>query len=67
MTRDQLEALIITADSRHGRASQQRRVNGIEAYLLINGPYLTRRQAAQRLGVSEPTITRYRRILREAS
>lgn len=35
-------------------------LSSVDDYLLINGPYLTAREAARRLGVSMRTICRYR-------
>lgn len=37
-----------------------------EDYLFIGGPRMTDKAAAERLGVSERTVQRYRRELREA-
>lgn len=45
--------------------SEQRR-GRIEDYQFIGGPKISRRQAAERLGVSIRTIDRYNRELREA-
>ena len=67
MTREQLEAAFVTADASKGRASQMRRVYGIEDYLFIRGDQMSARQAALRLGVAQRTITRWRKALREAS
>jgi hypothetical protein len=50
----------------NGRACQFRRVYGIEDYLFIGGDRMSARQAAARLGVTPRTITRYRKVLREA-
>jgi predicted DNA-binding transcriptional regulator YafY len=67
MTREQIEAAVLTSPHPHGRRSQLRRVYGIEDYLNVNGPYLSARQAAHRLGRSPRTITRYRAALRQAA
>jgi hypothetical protein len=67
MTRERLEAALITSPHPNGRSCQRRRVNGIQEYLRINGPYLPAAQAAARLGVTRRTIERYRAALRKAS
>ena len=67
MTREQLEAALITADTLKGRNSQMRRVYGIEDYLFIGGDRMRARQAALRLGVAPRTIARWRKALREVS
>jgi predicted DNA-binding transcriptional regulator YafY len=46
---------------------RERRAGRIEDYLFIGGDKLFNRQAAERLGVTMRTITRYRRALREMS
>lgn len=78
MTREQIEAAILTAPTAKGRCAQMRRLHGIEDYLFIGGdapaPETWRtgfydgtpaRVLAARLGRSERTIRRYRRKLRE--
>lgn len=52
------------------RAQQEAMLGRIEDYLLINGDRLSAAKAAERLGVTERTVVRYRaalRALREAS
>lgn len=67
MTRDQIARAVLTSPTPRGRACQYRRLYGIEDYLFIGGDRLSARQAAQRLGRSERTVTRYRAALRNAS
>jgi hypothetical protein len=67
MTREQLEAAICTSPYAKGRIRQLQRVGGIEDYLFIGGDRMSARCAALRLGVSQRTVTRYRKALREAS
>ena len=67
MTREQLEAIVVTSPS-CGRGMQRRRLCGIEDYLFIGGPQQhSNAQAAARLGVSKRTVERWRALLREAS
>lgn len=47
--------------------SHERRVSGIEDYLFIGGDGLSARAAAERLGVSERTVTRWRAALRSVT
>ena len=67
MTRDQLERIILTSPTAHGRYSQMRRVYGIEDYLHIGGGQLSAGQVAYRLGVTKRTVERWRAALREAT
>ena len=67
MTREQLEATFITAGTAKGRASQMRRIYGMEDYLFIGGDQMSARQVALRLGVATRTVTRWRKALREVS
>jgi hypothetical protein len=67
MTREQLEAAVVTSPAPNGRARQRQRVNGIEDYLFIGGDQMSARQAGLRLGVTRRTVVRYRKVLREAS
>ena len=67
MTREQLEAAFITSPHLKGRASQMRRIYGIEDYLFIGGDQMSARQVALRLGVATRTVTRWRKALREVS
>lgn len=61
MTRAQL---IEAARSPQGAASIRRRLDGIEDYLFIRGDRLSAAQAAERLGVTQRTIVRWRALLR---
>jgi hypothetical protein len=61
-----LARAVVTSPFPNGRACQFRRVYGIEDYLFIGGDRMSARQAAARLGVTPRTITRYRKVLREA-
>jgi hypothetical protein len=58
MSREQLEAAL--------PGTRSHRLDGIEDYLWIGGDRLSALQAAQRLGVTERTICRYRSVLRAA-
>lgn len=60
-----LEAAIVRSAVPKGRSSQLRRLCGIEDYLAIGGSQMTARQVADRLGVTERTVCRYRAVLRE--
>ena len=60
-----LEAVLVTSAIPKGRSSQLRRVCGIEEYLFIGGSRMTVPAAAERLGVTEGTISRYRAVLRD--
>lgn len=62
--REELEAALMRATTQQGRASQIRRVNGIEDYLFIGGDQTSARRAAERLGRSTRTVQRYRAALR---
>lgn len=63
MTAD-LETLLVRSDSHRGRSSQLRRVYGIGEYLFIGADRMPVPVAAQRLGVTERTVYRYREVLR---
>jgi predicted DNA-binding transcriptional regulator YafY len=67
VTRDQLEAAVLTSPTLRGRCSQYKRVHGIEDYLHVRGDLMSARQAALRLGVSQRTVTRWRAVLREVT
>lgn len=67
MSREELEAAFVRSLTLRGRASQRRRVNGIEDYLFIGGDRMSLAQAARRLGVCQRTVSRYRTALREAT
>ncbi len=58
MSREQLETALPGA--------RQHRLDGIEDYLWTGGSRLSAAAAAERLGVTERTICRYRRVLRAA-
>jgi len=58
MSREQLEAAL--------PGTRRHRLDGIEDYLWIGGDRLSARRAAERLGVTERTICRYRSVLRAA-
>jgi predicted DNA-binding transcriptional regulator YafY len=45
---------------------QRRMLDGIEDYLFVGGDRMSARGAADRLGVNERTICRYRAVLRTA-
>lgn len=62
--REALEAALIRSDWPRGRASQLRRINGIEDYLFIRGDRMSARAAAERLGVTRRTVQRYRAVIR---
>lgn len=47
------------------RAQRERMEGRIEDYQFIGGDRMSAARAAERLGVTERTITRYRRALRE--
>lgn len=67
MTREQLEAVLLTSPTYPGRISQIQLVNGIEDYLFIGGGTMSAAEAARRLGVAPRTVTRWRRKLREVT
>ena len=60
-----LEAVLVTSAVPKGRSSQLRRVYGIEDYLFIGGDRMPASVVAERLGVTERTIYRYRTVLRD--
>lgn len=64
MTREQLEALAPWPALPNGRGAHRAMLGRVEKYLEINGPYLSARQAAARLRVTQRTIQRYRAFLR---
>ena len=50
-----------------GRVNRERRRNGIEDYLFIGGDTISAAKAAERLGVTERTVRRYRADLRRTA
>jgi len=70
MTRDQLERAYPcpAATHRHNTccALHRKRLDLIEDYLFIGGDRLSGRQAAERLGISQRSIARYRAALKTA-
>jgi hypothetical protein len=67
VTRERLEAAVLTSPHQPGRNRQHTRVHGIEDYLHIRGDRMSARQAAIRCGVSQWTVVRWRAVLREAT
>jgi hypothetical protein len=64
MTREQIEAIVITSPHVKGRLKQAQRAAGLEDYLFIGGPRMFASEAAARLGCSRRTIERYKAVLR---
>ena len=67
MTREELQAVIVTSPHRNGRNAQWRQVHNIEEYLHIGGPAMTGPEAARRLGVTVRTVERLRAVLRKTT
>ena len=67
MTREELEAVVVTSPHAKGRLKQQQRLNGLEDYLHVGGDRMSINQAARRLGRSPRTICRWRKALRQVT